>query len=292
MDQSHSIHKIGKINIPHFDYVEYGIKGVGKKKIPIIPMDEFIDHDQDEFLHLECCKGLALSKQTKFGSFYGDIPPEETLRFNKNQSFSNFIKNIKEKDHTGKHLKVIEEIIETLKEGDSLEPIYKYIHFALGAPIPWFFLVYLKYSDFSKKTQKNDEYTENVKYFPNVINYIKTLPFKFIGRIVFLTTYPHSGVVTHRDYPVREHKDHSINLFFDFNSRPTYIWNEITKEKIYLQKNSKSYFFNNRDYHGVDPEPVFRYTLRIDGTFTDELCEKLELEDGYTWKWSYEKNEN
>ena len=66
------------------------------------------------------------------------------------------------------------------------------------------------------------------------------------------------------------------------------IWDEKKKEKVLLEKGARSYFFNNRDYHGVDPEPVFRYTLRVDGTFTDELCKELGLENGYTWKWSYE----
>ena len=66
---------------------------------------------------------------------------------------------------------------------------------------------------------------------------------------------------------------------------------EKKKEKIYLQDGAKSYFFNNRDYHGVDPEPVYRYTLRVDGTFTDELCKELGLENGYTWKWSYENSD-
>jgi hypothetical protein len=85
-----------------------------------------------------------------------------------------------------------------------------------------------------------------------------------------------------------EHSDHNINLFFASGSRPSFIWDEKAKKKIYLDSDARSYFFNNRDYHGVDPEPVFRYTLRVDGTFTDELCEQLGLEDGRTWKWSYE----
>ena len=83
---------------------------------------------------------------------------------------------------------------------------------------------------------------------------------------------------------------HIINLFFSSGGRPSFIWNEVTKEKTYLDKDARSYFFNNRDYHGVDPEPVFRYTLRVDGTFTDELCDQLGLENGYTWKWDYEKS--
>ena len=94
----------------------------------------------------------------------------------------------------------------------------------------------------------------------------------------------------HRDGVVAEHKDHNINLFFTPGWRPSFVYDEITKEKVYLEQGARSYFFNNRDYHGVDPEPNFRYTLRIDGTFTDELQEELGLVDGYTWNWNYERN--
>jgi hypothetical protein len=169
-----------------------------------------------------------------------------------------------------------------------MQAIYKYAYFAMGAVIPWFFACYLKHGDFNNKTKQNENWTENAKYFPKLIEYIKTLPFKEVGRIMFFTAYPNAGVVTHRDSIVAEHKDHNINLFFDSGWRPSFIWDEKTKEKVYLPEGARSYYFNNRDYHGVDPEPVFRYTVRIDGTFTDEMCEKLGLEDGYTWKWSYE----
>jgi len=166
--------------------------------------------------------------------------------------------------------------------------MYKYAYFAMGAVIPWFFALYLKKNDFNKKTHDLGQWTEAAKLFPNVVDYVNQLPFKTIGRVLFFTTYPNAGVVTHRDSIVTEHSDHNINLFFASGSRPSFVWDEKTKEKKYLDVNARSYFFNNRDYHGVDPEPVFRYTLRVDGTFTDELCDQLGLEDGYTWKWSYE----
>jgi hypothetical protein len=54
-----------------------------------------------------------------------------------------------------------------------------------------------------------------------------------------------------------------------------------TTEKIYLQERATGYFFNNRDYHGVDPEPNFRYTLRVDGVFEDWLQDELELDNGF-----------
>lgn len=287
-NQEHKNIHFNKLFIPHFPYEEYGIKGVGKYRYPIISMDKFINHDQDDLLHAECCKGLALTDDYKMGMIYGSLPPEEDFRFS-SRSWTDILKNIKDYDPTGIHIKAIEDIINT-NTNNTMQKIYKYVYYAMGGIIPWFYACYLKHSSFKNKTNHSDNWTENAKYFPNLLKYIETLPFKHIGRILFFTTYPKSGVIIHRDSVVAEHKDHNINLFFSGGWRPSFIWDEKTKEKIYLEQNSKSYFFNNRDYHGVDSENNFRYTLRIDGTFTDELCEHLGLEDGYTWKWKYENN--
>lgn len=287
-DQKHVLVSLPGKDIPHFNYEEFGTKGVGRNQVPMISMDPYINHDHDSQLHIECCKGLALAPDIKMGMVYGSFPPEEVSRLNGQDCWTNVLANIKQHDPTGIHQKTIAEIIET--EGESAGPaIYKYAYFAMGAGIPWFFACYLKKAGFADKTNDNGVWTDNAKYFPNVIKYLETLPFKTIGRVLFFTTYPNCGVATHRDSIVAEHKDHNINFFFDGGWRPSFVWDECNKEKIYLPLGSKSYFFNNRDYHGVDPEPVFRYTLRVDGTFTDELCDQLGLEDGYTWKWDYEQ---
>lgn len=289
-DQAHLFSDIGGVQIPHFNYCEYGAKGVGKNRQLIIPMDEYIDHSLDVELDTECCQGLALSNLIKMGMTYGDIPPEEAERLGSPGCWSTLVSDLAKYDPTGKHYKALCEVAEAAPAGQALQSIYKYAYFAMGASIPWFFACYLKHSAFASKTNDNENWTENVKHFPKVLEYVKTLPFKEIGRIMFFTTYPNAGVVIHRDSVVAEHKDHNINLFFNSGWRPSFVWDEKTKEKHYLPAGARSYFFNNRDYHGVDPEHSFRYTLRIDGTFTDELCEKLGLEDGYTWKWPYEDN--
>lgn len=286
-DQRHSSTKLHTQIITSYPYAEYGIKGVGKNRLPIISMDQYIDHSRDQELHIECCKGLALSEEYKMGMIYGGIPPEEVARFAGNDCWSEMLRNLSKHDPTGAHQAALKEVIEQ-SPGKEMQAMYKYAYFAMGAVIPWFFALYLKKNDFNKKTHDLGQWTEAAKLFPNVVDYVNSLPFKTIGRVLFFTTYPNAGVVTHRDSIVTEHSDHNINLFFASGSRPSFVWDEKTKEKKYLDVNARSYFFNNRDYHGVDPQPVFRYTLRVDGTFTDELCDQLGLEDGYTWKWSYE----
>jgi hypothetical protein len=289
-DQQHKLIEIAGVTIPGFSYEKHGIKGVGKYRHPIISMDSYIDHSKDLELHIECCKGLALSEDYRMGMVYGSLPPDEVQRLSGNNCWTETLATIEDRDPTGIHREAIREIADSVHKDKQLYCIFKYCYFALGSAIPWFYACHIKTNDFMTKTQADTStWTNNAKYFPNVIKYLDTLPFKVIGRVLFFTTYPNAGVITHRDSIVAEHKDHNINLFFDGGCRPSYIWDDINKQKVYLPKDSKSYFFNNRDYHGVDSEPVYRYTLRVDGTFTDELCEQLGLEDGYTWKWDYEK---
>ena len=287
MNQEHTYKPFLNKKITSFPYQEYGIKGVGKNGVPIVSMDQYIDHSNDDELHIECCKGLALANDYKMGAFYGGLPPEERVKFNMHDSWSEMLMHLQDYDPTGKHYQAIQEIINSVPDSQVLYAVYKYMYFAVGSVIPWFFALYLRKNDFFTKTENKAEWTDDIKYFPKLKKYIENLPMKNIGRVLFFTTYPNAGVVTHRDSVVEEHKDHNINLFFS-SYRPSFIWDEIKKEKVYLPKGSKSYFFNNRDYHGVDPEPVFRYTIRVDGTFTDEICDALGLEDGYTWKWDYQ----
>lgn len=288
VDQKNTYIDVFGKQMPHMDYEEYGVKGVGKFRYPMVNMDKYIDHSMDDELHQECCIGLAQAEDYKMGMIYGAIPPEEAERLNCNQSWSQILKEVEKYDPTGVHRKCLKQIVETTSPDLLFSAIYKYAYFAMDAAIPWFFALYLKRADFWKKTEDVGVWTKSADLFPKLRKYLDTLPFKTIGRVLFFTTYPNAGVTIHRDANVVEHSDHNINLFFSAGSRPSFVWDEIKKEKIYLDSSARSYFFNNRDYHGVDPEPRFRYTVRVDGTFTDELCEELGLVDGKTWSWNYE----
>ena len=117
-NQSHKYFKISDLNIPHFDYEEYGINGVGNKCLPIISMDKYIDHSLDDTLHIECCKGLAISNNYKMGMVYGAMPPEESVRFDGKNCWTVMLNQLEQYDPTGKHRVAIEEIINTVTKED------------------------------------------------------------------------------------------------------------------------------------------------------------------------------
>lgn len=271
----------------HWDFQRVGLKGFGKNHTPIINMDKYINTELNDVLHSECLIGLTMCEDIKMGQFAGAMPPFEVENHGKD-GWTQLLKDIEKYDKDGTHSKNLKKIIDNSPAGKKHYNLYRYMYFGMGAPIPWFFVIYLLENSFLNKNNLSTEYKEHAfTYFPNIIEYINTLPFKYVGRVLIFTTYPQAGIATHRDAPMMPHKDHNINLFFG-QSRPSFVWDDINEEKIYLEPNASSYFFNNRDYHGVDKEQGFKYTLRVDGTFTDELCDELGLVDGWTWHPDYD----
>ncbi|MEK9700127.1 MAG: hypothetical protein VW270_30380 [Candidatus Poseidoniales archaeon] len=270
----------GAKRMMHFDYEELPVCGVGKSGTPILSMDEYRETKYDMKLHHECLRGLAMCGSMKQGMTMGSMIPEEEQELHI-KGWTEIYRDIERYDPTGEHRKDIDFIMENAEE--PRQALYSYFYFAFPCMIPWFFGLYLKHNAFFQKDKVDPGWTpEAKKFFPKVINYIETLPFEIIGRVLFFTTFPGQRVPVHRDAHVESHRDHNINLFFT-GSRKSFVWDPINKNKIYLDPSARSYFFNNRDFHGVDPEPGFRYTLRVDGKFKPELCEQLGLVDGMTW---------
>lgn len=111
------------------------------------------------------------------------------------------------------------------------------------------------------------------------IDSLETYLFKTIGRVVIYRTNKNQSVPIHRDFPITEHKAHFVNFQISNTSRPAFVYDEITKQKIYTV--SKAYLFNESDCHGVDGDEENSFTIRIDGTFHDSIVQKLKLDNGY-----------
>ena len=262
-----------------FEYKEFGVMGVGCEGRPVVPFDSFLDTSIFFDLHDEVCIGLSKCSNFSFGKVVG--APPIVLQSRLQSTFAeDMLSRLNEFDPTGRHLKHLENL-------HTWEERCKYMYFAMGAIIPWYFEVFLLRQTFFDKTKDNRNWCPEAQYFPNLKNFIENkLPFKRIGRVVIFSTFPNCEVPIHRDFVVEPHKDHNINFFFD-KWRPSFVYDETIKERIYLPSGTRSYFFNNRDYHGVEPENRFRYTVRVDGTFTEEFQRILGLEDGYVFKWEY-----
>jgi hypothetical protein len=260
----------------NFKHSLVGPKGVSGKLF--VEMEEYLETSNFIELHNEAIMGLSLIEKFDHPYIMGEIPPE--LRKNYGNMFleSEILDNLDQYDPDGFHYEKMKSL--------SVQQRRRYCYFAFGALSPWFGVCYLRYNNFLKKTSESaleNEWHENAKYFPKLKEYVNSLKsslFSEVGRVLFFVSYPTVPTVVHRDFIQEPHRDHSVNLFFN-KGRPAFIYNELTQAKHYLDPACRAYFFNNRDYHGVDAENEMRYTLRIDGTFTQAVQDKLKLEGGW-----------
>lgn len=117
--------------------------------------------------------------------------------------------------------------------------------------------------------------TENIEHFESLMKFIKTMPFVEIGRIVLFVNDHEQRTHIHRDTNTRPHENEFIwfrpNLVKSF-----FILSQSRNIKSIVT--SYSAFFNEMDLHGTEPSPTMTYSIRVDGMFTDEFRNQLEID--------------
>ncbi len=146
-----------------------------------------------------------------------------------------------------------------------------------GVYFPWKAYVELipnhRWTD--KSSGEGKAFTKRARaFFPKTIALIEKLPFKEIGRANVMGLEAHDHGTVHRDGDPDEQDapDQFITICPTKNKR-LYLWDESSKTKT--QISSRAYWFNDFDYHGVEPDPFFRYSLRVDGVFEETFLEKI-----------------
>lgn len=119
------------------------------------------------------------------------------------------------------------------------------------------------------------EWHQNAEHFPETIKFIKSLPFKEIGRTLFFVSYHYLASDVHYD-----RKDDC------FNGKHHFIWfNPFAQKKFFIINDdrkkiaitSKAAFFNTKFLHGAEPAQKMTYTLRVDGHLEESFCKKAGI---------------
>ena len=112
-------------------------------------------------------------------------------------------------------------------------------------------------------------------FFPKTITLVETLPFIAIGRCNVMGLSSNDFGTVHRDREPRAGAapDPFIALCPARDKR-LFLWDEETRRKHVIT--GRAYWFNDADYHGVDADPWFRYSIRVDGVFEPEFLARLE----------------
>lgn len=152
-----------------------------------------------------------------------------------------------------------------------------------GVYFPWKGYVELipnKYWD-DKADPRGKDFTRAAKtFFPKTLAFVRSLPFESIGRcnVMGLASNDHGTV--HRDgEPKGELPGHFITFV------PAATAGEPGPKRLFLYDDEsgarlpvegRAYWFNDADYHGVEADPYFRYSVRVDGVFRPDFLATLE----------------
>ena len=134
-------------------------------------------------------------------------------------------------------------------------------------------LMDVKYWD--EKAQPREFTREARVYFPRTVAMVKRLPFSQVGRcnIMGLEAHDHGTVHCDGDVATQVEPDHFITLVPRPNKR-LFLWDEDTRRKSPVT--GRAYWFNDFDYHGVEADPFFRYSIRVDGVFDAAFLARLK----------------
>ncbi|WP_437593596.1 hypothetical protein [Sorangium sp. So ce1000] len=281
---------------PHDSGIQ-GIQGIFAR--PYIDLEPYLDLAPLGEIHEEICLGLTQVPIDYTGGSHramGIMPPSrlgealadygEVIRGLGDEEFATFQRLSDDPSSIDRSARG------ALEFGEEREiPLSRrqmlWLKFRHGVYFPWKVYVELipnrAWRD--KNRSEGKDFTRVARtFFPRTIAYVKRLPFSSIGRCNIMGLEANDHGTVHHDgeetpgegrAPVDE-PDHFITLCPAGNKR-LFLWDERARRKTAVV--GRAYWFNDHDYHGVEADPHFRYSVRIDGTFTPEFLEALRRDN-------------
>lgn len=243
-------------------------------------LDPFIDISDLEKLHLRICQGIVLSNRDLSTRLIPHYEAEGNV-----QSAIDF-KNVEAARIAAVRDEAIDKLTaEEIKIYNSLNYNQKrtFLEIYKGAYNDGEFIrirftknknLHDKFSTFYSDTT---ELTDNARHFPELLNWIGTLPFIDVGRILLIITKHHLPGDLHYD-----RRDdwldgrHHFIWMNPFNQKKFSIYDQYTEIPV----TNKAIFFDTSNIHGAGKNNKTVYSLRVDGQLSKEFCEKA----GIPWK--------
>ncbi|HEX6123998.1 MAG TPA: hypothetical protein VFZ23_01370 [Pyrinomonadaceae bacterium] len=115
--------------------------------------------------------------------------------------------------------------------------------------------------------------TSEAAEFTLLMDFIHTLPFDSIGRVLLIYDEGGHSVPAHRDHK-REDICHDFVWFRTNLRKPFYLLNHHTGVKVYVSGYS-AWFDTVNQYHGSGAAEGLTFSIRVDGHFTREFRRKI-----------------
>jgi hypothetical protein len=252
-----------------FKYYELGIMGCGRDSVPFLDLTNIVQlpNNKQEIFN-ELANNLVTSRL--YNKVSGMIPKELNQGRHLINYYYNFIENYMDQS--------------TLDRFNTHDEFDQYIMNNFDCK-SWQNLLAPRISDtwLNKSLDNKSRWLDNhnMPQFKEWVESLRETVFDQLGRIIVFNSRLNEPVMIHRDYHYRTHKSHFINFQFSGTTNIAFIYDEVKKEKVYID--TPCYMFNECDLHGVDACTESRFTVRIDGVFKSNVCELLNLNNGNVW---------
>lgn len=114
--------------------------------------------------------------------------------------------------------------------------------------------------------------------FSLLMDFIASLPFAALGRMLIIYDHTGSEVPAHRDHVYKDLCHEFIWLRTNSN-KPFYLLNPETNQRVYVTSHS-AWFDSVNQFHGADAGEGLSFSIRIDGVFTDKFRNQIPFASG------------
>ena len=257
---------------------------------PYIDLTHFLDTSRLADVHDEVCMGLAQVEAGYTGGtlkWMGVVSPEVAkdpyvdamlaIRKFTREEFARFVRLADDPDDfdLADHRSYTfgDETDHPLNRAQML-----YLKYRHGVYFPWkvayHFLENVWWED--KNSGAGKDFTDEAKeLFPETVAFLRRLPFREVGRCVLFGLEANDHAPVHRDTEPgsKAEIEHCLSICPRGDKR-FFLQDPERTTKVPVKGNV--YWFNDMDWHGVEPDPFFRYSIRIDGVFEPRFLKELQ----------------
>lgn len=228
-------------------------------------LDNYIIEPNWQQLHAEVCHGIAVSQWHK--RFVSSGVADKF----RHREITPYLMNVESNlDETA--LKYFQSLTDT-------DQRIKFLN-AYG-PIPHpFWVIYLRNNRriertgiLNKSVGADCQWTADSENFPNLVEFIKSMPFAEIGRVIIFMTEANNSTLPHFDDIERYVRPSDDFVWFTTkpNSKKIFVYDTVSDQKFYPDHDKKFIWFDEMNYHGTDSVDHFSFSVRIDGCFSQTV---------------------
>ena len=152
-----------------------------------------------------------------------------------------------------------------------------WLKYRFGVYFPWKVYVELVPNRWwgGKTESQGKSFTRQARaFFPQTVAWLEALPFSGIGRCTLMGVEANDhGTVHHDGDPAKPHPPDPFITVCPAGDKRLFLWDDAEQRKVPVT--GRAYWFNDQDDHGVDADPWFRYSIRVDGVFREDFLARI-----------------